>query len=42
MATPVRTEIRVWFESMGYPMVELLLIGIGFGIRLAYTFCDNL
>lgn len=42
MAAPIGPHVREIFESMGDTMIELLLIRVGFRIRFAYAFGDDL
>lgn len=42
MAAPIGPHVGKVLESVRNAMIELLLIGIGFRIRLADTFCDDL
>ena len=41
MAAPIGPHVGEVLESVRNAMIELLLIGIGFCVRLADTFCDD-
>lgn len=41
MTTPIGPKIRKSFETMRYPMIDLLFIGIGLVIRFADAFGDH-
>lgn len=41
MAAPIGSNIGESLEAMGDAMVDLLLVRVRLGIRLADTFCDN-
>lgn len=41
MTAPIGPHVGEVLESVRNAMIELLLIGIGFRIRLADTFCDD-
>ena len=42
MTTPIGAHIAKALETMRYPVVQLLLIRVGFSIRLADTLRDDL
>jgi hypothetical protein len=41
VAAPVGTHVGEGLEAMRNAVVDLLFVGIGFGIGLADTLCDN-
>lgn len=41
MAAPISAHVGEWLEAMWYPMVDLLLVRVGFGVGLANTLGDD-
>ena len=41
MTAPIRSHVRKSLETMGYAMIDFLLVRISFSVRLANTLCDN-
>src|SRR5215471_15980861 len=42
MAAPIGRDVGIPFKTMGYAVVDFLLIWVGFVVGLAYAFGNNL